>query len=244
MPETLAVTFDELLAPHHPEMRSLARKLRALVKAVAPQAHEAVHAGWGGHLLFRHGTETGNTVCHLSVHRQHVSLGMAQGSQIPDPTGLLQGSGKHSRHLKLKSAEELQNPAVRALIEAAWSLQPDARVLEAALARVRNICLALPHTSETVSHGHPTFWAGKKTFAVFGLYSASVAFKASFEMHTTLDGDPRFFPTPYLASAGWLSVKLDADTDWDLVTRLLQASYEAALQKPGKTRRRGPASAS
>ena len=34
-----------------------------------------------------------------------------------------------------------------------------------ALNRVRTICLALPETRETLSHGAPTWWAGKRTFA-------------------------------------------------------------------------------
>ena len=35
----------------------------------------------------------------------------------------------------------------------------------AALARLRRICLALPGTSEKVSHGEPTFWVGGRMFA-------------------------------------------------------------------------------
>ena len=113
-------------------------------------------------------------------------------------------------------------------------MQPDAAVLEAGLAKVREICLALPETCEEVSHGHPTFFGPQKSFAVFGLYSASVAFKASFELQTTLEGDPRFFPTPYLSGAGWLSVKIDEETDWDLVRRLLQDSYHEVHKKKSR----------
>jgi hypothetical protein len=35
------------------------------------------------------------------------------------------------------------------------------------LRRVRRICLALPGASEKISHGEPTFFAGKKVFAMF-----------------------------------------------------------------------------
>lgn len=35
------------------------------------------------------------------------------------------------------------------------------------LRRVRRICLALPGTGEKLSHGEPTFFAGKKVFAMF-----------------------------------------------------------------------------
>ena len=35
------------------------------------------------------------------------------------------------------------------------------------LPRLRKLCLALPEAYEKVSHGEPTFWAGKKMFASF-----------------------------------------------------------------------------
>lgn len=54
-----------------------------------------------------------------------------------------------------------------------------AKVLE----RLRRIALALPEASETVSFGHPTFRAGKKTFAVFENYRGedTICFKATRE---------------------------------------------------------------
>jgi hypothetical protein len=36
-----------------------------------------------------------------------------------------------------------------------------------AIERVRRICLALPGTWEKISHGEPTWFAGKKVFAMF-----------------------------------------------------------------------------
>jgi predicted DNA-binding protein (MmcQ/YjbR family) len=79
-----------------------------------------------------------------------------------------------------------------------------------------------------MSHGHPTFKVRKTTFAVYGIYSPSVAFKADLTLHAELEGDERFFPTPYMAHKGWLSMRLDADTDWGEVKRLVEQSYQQA----------------
>lgn len=217
--------FDALLADLDEPIHVLAHGARALVRSVAHEAHEEVYPGWGGYLLFKSGADTGVTVCHVSAHSRHVSLGLSQGASLPDPAGLLRGTGKNSRHLKLRTPADLERPEVRAILEAAWRRQPAAAVLQDALERIRGICLAMPETSETVSHGHPTFWAGRKTFAVFGLYSPSVAFKAGVDLHARLDGDPRFSPTPYMAHRGWLSLRLDEDTDWEETRRLLEHSY-------------------
>lgn len=222
-------SFHALLAGHSPTIQQLARAARDLVLQVKPDAVQQVETSWGGYLLFKQST----TVCWLSVHKKHVSLGFSQGAELPDPSGLLEGSGRHSRHVKLKKLDDLQPPALKALLQKAWQRQPEADQLEAALERIRAICLALPETSEKLSHDHPTFFAGKKSFAVYGLYSPSVAFKAAPMFDP--DGDPRFFPTPYMAHNGWWSLRIDADTDWDQARALLEQSY---LQVAPKTRKR------
>lgn len=230
--------FEDLLRGLDPEIQTLAHAARALIVSVRKDAHQEVYPGWGGYLLFKLGSETGNTVCHLSAHKKHVSIALSQGAGLPDPAGVLEGSGKHSRHIKIKTQADLKRPELKALLQAAWAQQPDKGVLMDALERVRKICLALPDTSETVSHGHPTFWAGKKTFAVFGIYSPSVAFKADFELINSLDGDPRFFPTPYMARAGFISLRLDASTDWDMARGILEDAHRRVAVGKRKSARK------
>lgn len=203
---------------------------RDLVLSVIPQAREEVETSWGGYLLFKQ-SEGGNTVCFVSAHRKHVSLGFAEGAELEDPAGLLQGSGKRQRHVKIKKPTDLNNPALKGLVEAAWARQPDAQVLEGAVERLREICLALPEANEVISHGHPTFKAGKKSFAVYGIYSPSVAFKADLTLQTELEDDARFFPTPYMGHKGWLSLRIDDRTDWDEVSRLVRQSYLQVANK-------------
>ena len=57
--------------------------------------------------------------CYIAVHRTHVNLGFNYGSEIPDPEGLLQGPGKFLRHVKITTHEDLENPALRRLLEVA-----------------------------------------------------------------------------------------------------------------------------
>ena len=55
----------------------------------------------------------------VSAHRDHVTLGLAGGAALPDPAGLMQGAGKVHRHVKLRGAEDLARPELRALLTAA-----------------------------------------------------------------------------------------------------------------------------
>jgi len=50
-----------------------------------------------------------------------VNLGFFYGGFVPDPEGLLIGSGKRMRHLKIRSVQETENPAIASLLVQAWA---------------------------------------------------------------------------------------------------------------------------
>jgi predicted DNA-binding protein (MmcQ/YjbR family) len=103
-----------------------------------------------------------------------------------------------------------------------------------ALKRIRKIVLALPEAVEVEAWGHPTFRAGKKMFAAFGQddRTLSLGLKVGFDRQDELLNEDRFFPTPYAARQGWVSLRIGGDTDWDEVDRLLREAYrQVALQR-------------
>jgi hypothetical protein len=57
--------------------------------------------------------------CYIALYKDHLNLGFNQGAELPDPEGLLQGPGKMLRHTKIAESEDLHNPALRRLLEAA-----------------------------------------------------------------------------------------------------------------------------
>jgi hypothetical protein len=101
------------------------------------------------------------------------------------------------------------------------------------LARLRAICLALPEANERVSHGEPTWFAGKgKVFAALddhhhGALHLSVWLPAPPGVQRDLvEQDPaRFFRPPYVGASGWVGVVLDTDPDWVMVAWLVERAY-------------------
>ena len=100
------------------------------------------------------------------------------------------------------------------------------------LDRLRKIIGAWPETDERLSHGAPTFWGGKKTFASFhvdhhGDGRVAVWCKALAEFQEDLvDTDPEiFFIPPYVGPSGWVGIRLDRDVDWELVAEVLEEGY-------------------
>ncbi|MBP2331070.1 hypothetical protein JOF56_011455 [Kibdelosporangium banguiense] len=68
-----------------------------------------------------YGTSTGYKGLKFTVapFTGYVRLGIAGGASLPDPEGLMQGTGKVHRHIKIRTAEELADPALLTLLHAA-----------------------------------------------------------------------------------------------------------------------------
>ena len=103
----------------------------------------------------------------------------------------------------------------------------------ATVARLREICMALPEAVEKLSHGEPTWFAGKgKVFAMLddhhhGAEHLAVWLPQPVGMQEALiDADPdRFFRPPYVGPSGWVGMVLDTDPDWDMVARMVRDAY-------------------
>ena len=58
---------------------------------------------------------------YVAVFRAHANVGFFQGAQLEDPTGLLEGSGKRMRHVKVRPGVALDAAALEALIGSAYA---------------------------------------------------------------------------------------------------------------------------
>lgn len=106
------------------------------------------------------------------------------------------------------------------------------------LDRLRAIIETLPETSEKLSHGAPTWWGGKKTFAIYhsGNYDEgrrAVWIKADEGVQQSLvESDPdRFYRPKYVGPSGWVGVRLEGDVRWEEVRFLLVEGYRLVAPK-------------
>jgi hypothetical protein len=107
------------------------------------------------------------------------------------------------------------------------------------LGRLRAICLALPEANEKLSHGEPTWFAGKgKTFAMLddhhhGSPHLAVWLPAGLGAQEALvESDPeRFFRPPYVGPRGWVGVVLDTEPDWGQVAWLVEHAFRLVAGK-------------
>jgi hypothetical protein len=122
-------TLQELLDGYPPAVQTLARQARAFVLEQLPRAQESVD-GSGPYIGYGYGPGYKGTVCTLIVSKGGVKLGLVGGASLPDPLGLLEGTGTVHRHIVMKSAGDLRRPGVKALVRAAlkaWQKRADSR---------------------------------------------------------------------------------------------------------------------
>ena len=111
---------------------------------------------------------------------------------------------------------------------------------EGTLQRLREICLALPETSERLSHGAPTFFIREKRAFLMVLTDHhgdgrfAIWCAAADGMQAMLvEADPdKFFVPPYVGHRGWLGVRLDGSLHWGELTGIVEDAYaEVAPRK-------------
>lgn len=138
---------------------------------------------------------------------------------------------------KRPAAKKTAAAATRA--ENKRSLRLSSPVAQQLLRHVREICLALPETTEVEAWGHPTFRVAGKIFAGFGADAegGSLGVKTTPDMQAALVGsDPRFTIAAYVGKHGWVDMALAGKIDWSEVDALVRGSYQ--LVAPPKLARR------
>jgi predicted DNA-binding protein (MmcQ/YjbR family) len=100
--------------------------------------------------------------------------------------------------------------------------------------KIREICLELPDTKETMTWGCPHFRVGEKIFAGYGAEKgkASISFKLEMDHADALVmNDPRFTRAPYVGQHGWVSMDATRIKDWNEIRSLVFESYRLIAPK-------------
>lgn len=111
--------FDEILTHFDEPVQGLSRLARDLIYEVLPQV---VEVPWVQQKIIGYGTgpkKMSEHFAYIAPQKKHVNLGFYYGAELPDPEGLLEGTGKLLRHIKIRSESDLQKPAVRIMLELA-----------------------------------------------------------------------------------------------------------------------------
>ena len=111
---------------------------------------------------------------------------------------------------------------------------------KSAVERLRDICLALPETSEVEAWGEPTFRVKGKIFAMHAssgthhspdrpaVWILSVSVEQDFVIRARPD---RYFKPPYVGPSGWIGAWLDQNPPWNEIEELVRDGWRRRAPK-------------
>ena len=107
--------IDRWFREQHPELSTIARRWFDVMRACGDDVRELVH-------------DDQPTACvgdaafaYVDAFTAHVNVGFFRGAALPDPAGLLEGTGKFMRHVKLRPDTAVNAEALMTLIETAYA---------------------------------------------------------------------------------------------------------------------------
>lgn len=119
MAETKFGTFAELMEITVPEMRPIAQRLREIVLNVDPNTVEVVRLGDRAATYGVGPKKMSEGYAYILPYKNWVNLGFFKGADLPDASGLMEGTGKKLRHIKIRSLQDTERPEIITLLEEA-----------------------------------------------------------------------------------------------------------------------------
>jgi hypothetical protein len=98
------------------KMKGVLKGLRSLVKKTVAGCEEYVNP-WKIPSF-----DSNGTVCGFMTGNEHVTFIFLRGAALSDPEGLLEGTGKFVRHVKVRTVQDVKKPALKKLLVEAAKL--------------------------------------------------------------------------------------------------------------------------
>jgi len=126
VPKSDAARIASAIAKFDPGVARVIREVREALRSRFPTAYEVVYDNYNFFVIGYSATERpSHCVVSLAANAHGVGLSFYRGADIPDPHGILEGSGKQNRFVRLREgARTLERPEIAALIDRAEAQAP------------------------------------------------------------------------------------------------------------------------
>ncbi len=96
------------------ELGAIARRWFEVMRACGDDVRELLHDG--------HSTACAGDAAfaYANAFKAHVNVGFFRGAELADPDGLLEGTGRFMRHVKLRPGQPVDDAALKRLVRAAY----------------------------------------------------------------------------------------------------------------------------
>lgn len=112
---------EDFLSNYSEEIQVRAHMLRDLLYANLPEVQEEVDIP-AKMISFAYGRKYAELICMIIPSQKGLKLGFNRGIDFNDPAGLLEGTGKISRYVVIKSEEQIQSEELKGLVIQSYEL--------------------------------------------------------------------------------------------------------------------------
>ena len=100
---------------HSDELGAIAQHWFSVMRGCGEDVRELLHDGHPTACVID------GAFAYVNAFRDHVNVGFFRGAELEDPAGLLEGSGKYMRHVKLRPGSDIDPVALRTLVVTAYA---------------------------------------------------------------------------------------------------------------------------
>jgi hypothetical protein len=106
---------ETFFSQYEPQVFANAIRLRKLLLSNLPDIIEQVDLP-ARMVAYCYGQKYAELICTLIPSKKGLKLGFNRGPELPDPEGILKGTGKISRYVEIKSEKQINSPALKNLL--------------------------------------------------------------------------------------------------------------------------------
>jgi hypothetical protein len=112
---------NQFLSQYDEGVFNNAMKLRDVVFANLPEITEQIDIS-ARMIAYCYGQKYAELICVIIPSKKGLKLGFNRGVDLPDPDNLLQGAGKISRYVEIKSEEQIKSQGLKKLLQGGLKL--------------------------------------------------------------------------------------------------------------------------
>ena len=101
--------FEPWVLEQPESLRDVLRSLRHVIFSLGYDFKEGIKWGTPNYWLPK---VSRRTICYLAVHGDYVRLGFFNGASLPDSHGMMEGTGKKLRHIKVRHVDDANRDAL------------------------------------------------------------------------------------------------------------------------------------
>lgn len=103
------------MTDHSDELGAIAQRWFQVMRECGDDVRELMHDGYPTACV------TEAAFAYVGAFKAHVNVGFFRGAELDDPAGLMEGTGKYMRHVKLRPSQAIDATALTQLIQRAYA---------------------------------------------------------------------------------------------------------------------------